>query len=548
VTTRSRRAINRLQLGPVVGHTDEVSARVWIQAFDDPARYSLRVQGAGFYPFVSTEGGRLEFNTGIAAAVGLRPEWQYRYSVLRLGRLIHGAGGSFRTMPQDSSMASLLFCAISCSSAEEDGLWDPFGRFVEDSLPQFVLMMGDQVYLDEDEPDVFEAHFESTSSVRRRAMAEKYRLNWSRDPVRRVLANVPTYMVWDDHDARDGWGSSAGDSPTLLARHPRGEEIFRKSTAYFEDARDVYWHFQGCHNPVPQGVVDPVLPNYIDGPVERGRRRAMPFVFRCGRLVVLVLDSRGERDAFREEFPVLGAEQWQFIDQVFANLPADVEALAVVTPTPIASIDPDGQVMKLMGDRTDDVEAFKRGDLEGLLNPKSTESKKDLLLAAAGARLTRLSGRPVNLGSFKVSNIDEARDQWSHKFSRPEQADLLRKTGLARLSNRVTGSPRQLMFLSGDIHNGCIFDVSVLKPRYKASSLTSSGISKVEGRTLAVGVFVDEDFAVAPGIRSTLREVVPDFNFGVVQVIPTGSGATLHGAVAHEGNAFALGVDLADLL
>ena len=74
--------------------------------------------------------------------------------------------------------------------------------------------------------------------------------------------------------------------------------------------------------------------------------------------------------------------------------------------------------------------------------------------------MTRLSGTPVNLGAFKISNIDEARDQWSHKFSRPEQADLIRKAGQARLANRAGGAPRGLMFLSGDIHTGCIFDIS----------------------------------------------------------------------------------------
>ena len=79
---------------------------------------------------------------------------------------------------------------------------------------------------------------------------------------------------------------------------------------------------------------------------------------------------------------MLGAEQWQFIEQVFANLPADVEALAVATPTPIASLAPDGSVLKLMGDRTDDVEAFKRGDLEELLHLESTEDVDDFVLAA----------------------------------------------------------------------------------------------------------------------------------------------------------------------
>src|SRR5919106_602333 len=365
----ARRVVKRLRLGPVVGHTDDNSTRVWIQVSDAPRRYALRVEGAGLFPFVSTEGIAPEFGTAIATATGLRPDWRYRYRVTRLGRFVPGAGGSVRTMPPRSSLAPVLFCAISCSAAKHDGAWERFATFVEDSQPSFILMMGDQVYMDEDEPDIFEEHFESEPAVRRRAMAEKYRLNWSREPVRRVMANVPIYMMWDDHDVRDGWGSSAADSPTLAEKHPRGEKIFRKSTAYFEDARDVYWHFQGCHNPLPQAVLDPALPNYIGGPVEHGRRRAMPFAFRCGGLVVLVLHSRGERDVFRKEHPILGAEQWGFVDSLFMNLPMDVEALAVMTPTPIASLDPDGQVMKLLGERTDDVEAFKRGDEEGLLHP-----------------------------------------------------------------------------------------------------------------------------------------------------------------------------------
>ena len=65
-----------------------------------------------------------------------------------------------------------------------------------------------------------------------------------------MLANIPTYMVWDDHDIRDGWGSLASDSPTLVAQFPRGAAIFARSDAYFQDCRDVYWHFQACHNPL----------------------------------------------------------------------------------------------------------------------------------------------------------------------------------------------------------------------------------------------------------------------------------------------------------
>lgn len=87
-------------------------------------------------------------------------------------------------------------------------------------------------------------------------------------------------------------------------------------------------------------------------------------------------------------------------------------------------------------------------------------------------------------------------------------------------------------------------------PEYTIVSLTSSGISaKGEAKgSLFVGSFIDEDFSVAPGIRSTLREVIPDYNFGVVQVLPTGSGAEIHVAVAHEGNAFAAGLDIAKMI
>jgi hypothetical protein len=545
-----RRALNRLTLGPIVGHTDDVSAKVWIQAFDDPADYRLRVAGAGVFDFVPTEASGLEFRTGVARATGLRSDWQYRYSILRKGRRVVGGKGSFRTMPDPGSMAPIVFCAVSCNTLATDGVWPQLSAFIAQAKPSFLLMMGDQVYIDEDDPNVFRLHYDSDPQTRRRALAEKYRLSWSRKVVQQVFANIPTYMVWDDHEIRDGFGSLACDSPTLAAQFPRGRAMFARSDAYYRDCRDVYWHFQGCRNPLQGDTTDPSLPNYIVDPPAGGLRRAMPFVFRCGRVMVLALESRSERDVFRDQLPILGAEQWQFIEAVFANLPPDVETLAVMTPTPIASIDPRGQVMKLMGDRTDDVEAFRQGDEKGVLDPHSTEEFGDLALAIAGHKLTQLTGTPVNLGAFKVANLDEARDQWSHKFAQPEQRALLRTASSARFTNREGRGGRELIFLSGDIHVGSIFDISTTKPAYRIVSLTSSGISARQEVTadLFVGTFVDEDFAVDAGVRAVLREIVPDYNFGVVQVLQTGSGAEVHALLAHEGNSFAAGFDISKLI
>lgn len=549
----SRESVNRLKLGPIVGHTDHESTRIWIQVHDYPGLYKLRVHGAGVFDFVSTELNQIEFGTAIAKVTGLRPDRIYRYQIFRRDRFVPQTRGRFRTMPDPTSMTNIQFAAISCSSAEKDGIWPQFEDFVKESQPHFVLMMGDQVYVDEEEPDIFAEHFKSRSSVRRRALAEKYRLNWSREPVRRVMANVPTYMMWDDHDIRDGWGSMAPDSPTLAERFPRGRKIFEQFNAYFEDCRDVYWHFQGCHNPLPLDTSNVGLPNYFAGPPVHGSRQAMPYAFRCGRTVFLVLDSRGERDVFRKEYPVLGATQWQFIDAVLENLADDVEALAVVTPTPIASMDPDGQSQKLLGRRTDDVELFKAGDLEGLLNLRSSKGLQkviDLGKAAAGSHLSRLTGRQFNLGAFQISSIDEARDQWCNYLSRPEQIQLIRKVGKSRLANRISGQPRSVIFLAGDIHVGGIFDLTCSNPDFKAPCLISSGIGQNAGgsKNPLLGVFLDEDFDVAPGIHSTMRDFVNDFNFGVIHIIPTGSGARIEGAVAHEGTSFGYGVDIADLL
>ena len=535
-----RRVVNRLKLGPIVGRTSESAATVWIQVFDNPKFYTLQVQGAGVFQFFSTEApGPLEFRTAIAIAGGLRPDWRYAYTVLRNGRRVPSSRGTFRTMPQPGSMANILFCPISCNSAEEIGAWPALRRFVDEAKPHFLLMMGDQVYIDDDKPNIFKEHFESPPAVRRKALVDKYRLNWSRDDVQHVLSNVPVYMMWDDHEIRDGWGSLASDSPTLADKYPRGRFIFDKCDAYFRDARDVYWHFQGCHNPEP-------VPPFTGAPFVD--RHPMPFAFRCGRILVLMIDSRGTRDVFRKEFPILGAAQWTFIDQVFAGLPEDVDVLVVMTPTPIASMDPHGASQKLVGRRTDDVEAFKRGDIKRVLEPASTEEFADLALAVAGSHLSRLTGAPANLGNFKVSNIDEARDQWSHEFARPEQKLLLEKAARARLTNRISGSARELLFVSGDIHVGAIFDISISEPPCKVVSLTSSGVSTIENPIPTVGSILDDDFSVASGIHSTLRDVVTKFNFGVVQVVPTGTGATIVTSIAHEGNAFAVGVDIADLV
>jgi hypothetical protein len=70
----------------------------------------------------------------------------------------------------------------------------------------------------------------------------------------------------------------------------------------------------------------------------------------------------------------------------------------------------------------------------------------------------------------------------------------------------------------------------------------------VKNKKPTVGSIVDESFSLGSGIHSTLRDVVVEFNFGIVQVIPNQAGAQIVPTLAHRGNSFAVGVDIADLL
>lgn len=562
-----RRPLNRLQLGPIVGHTDHQSTRIWIRVFDDPSLYGLRIQGAGVFPFQQTTSP--EFGTAIAIAQNLRSDWQYRYQVLRQNRVVPGSSGSFRTMPLPGSMAEFVFAVVSCSAQDDLGAWPQLREFIERAKPRFLLMIGDQVYMDDATnrvPNIFGQDLTSRRGIpRERLMAEKYQENWSRDVVRHILANIPTYMMWDDHDIRDGWGSFAADSPTLAGRYPRGKPIYERYNAYFESARKVYWNFQRCLYP-PTGVstlVDPPAPeaNPFEPLPGGGVRRATPFVFRCGRTVVLITDSRGERDVWREQDPILGSDQWQFIQEVIDSLDSKDEALMVVTTAPIVANSSDGMMQSMLGGRTDDVDLFKEGDAQGLLQLMGVEPLEDWLKKAlntvrdpGGAGMAggaviagiaqRYAGISMNLGGFKLNDIDDVRDQWSHHFSRPEQERLIRKAAEARLSNRPHSQPRGLLFVGGDLHAGGLFDISVEDPEFKATCLISSGISKKADNEIdkpTINTLVDENFEVASGIEATMRNIVTDYNFGVVQVIPTGATPVIIPDVVHSGSSGAWG-------
>jgi hypothetical protein len=435
-------------------------------------------------------------------------------------------------MPLPGSSAEVLFVSLSCSHGKDLGAWPRLERYVKSAKPRFLVMMGDQIYADETgaaTPNVWTEHLDSKPAVRRQAFAEKYQEQWSREPARTLLADTPTYMMWDDHEIKNGWGSFAADSPTLAAQYPKGAAVAAEFNAFFEDARDVYWHFEACRNPPPPASLSFPTP---------GARKGIPFIFRCGRLVVLVLDDRGARDLWREEHPVLGQEQWQFITNFVKSVPADVDALVVVIPLPIAAMSPTGTSQNLLGDRTDDVELFRKGDRKGLLDLGDKGDGSLFTSVAPNINALSTGSGPVfgDIGNTVLSRLTDARDQWANHFCQPEQEMLIRLLVDARLTNRLPSQPRELMFIGGDLHAGGLFELSFDEPQFMAPSLVTSGISKKAGGKGIVGILMDENFDLAEGIHAELKKFTPDYNFGVTQVVFGGGRAIVTNAIAHQGD------------
>src|SRR5947207_314344 len=78
---------------------------------------------------------------------------------------------------------------------------------------------------------------------RRHPAAERADLDRARvalPAVRRVLANVPAYMIFDDHDVTDDWNLTARWRDRVHAS-PAGRRIIANALA-------AYWAFQGWGN------------------------------------------------------------------------------------------------------------------------------------------------------------------------------------------------------------------------------------------------------------------------------------------------------------
>ncbi len=349
----------RLTSASILGHVSANSIRIWVRA-REPGTYHLLVSSTpidfpaeGLY----VDGGKLKnakdltvafaahkleltFDTditGVADVKGLEPDTTYHYALINLGRegvkrweLGYEERLTFRTDPKKHD--ELAFGLISCHMPYRGldllnmDMFDSLRRELEDSRARMLLAAGDQVYVDGN-PNV------DIWSWLRKVKGDKptdddmiswyrdiYRGYWGMLPMRRVLRAFPTYMIWDDHEIMDGWGSyTKGELSNQLDTMWEWENKNKNialAHRMFEAAKHVYAEYQHSHNPpTPEGQWD--------------------YAFDCKPAASFyVLDMRGQRDYTKPDGErILGPAQMKRVKSWLKTAPGDV--LFIVSPVPM---------------------------------------------------------------------------------------------------------------------------------------------------------------------------------------------------------------------
>jgi phosphodiesterase/alkaline phosphatase D-like protein len=169
------------------------------------------------------------------------------------------ARGEFHTLAPDGEPTRMRFVV----GADITGSGpQPIFRQIGEVSPDFLLLIGDQIYADAADPT-------------RDGYASFYRRNWDIKYLRALLQDVPAFMMLDDHEIQDNFFPGKSDR--------------------YAPARDAYELYVQQHNPAPY------------------RSDVLYYTLRSGDVAFFVLDERSYRSPNKQaddEFKtMLGAEQ-----------------------------------------------------------------------------------------------------------------------------------------------------------------------------------------------------------------------------------------------
>ncbi|MEM7307299.1 MAG: alkaline phosphatase D family protein [Planctomycetota bacterium] len=432
---------NRLTSSAIVGHTSAKAARIWFRAWT-PGDYCLVLSREPIevdrQPAVEEDlsaaftrasngrkrrlGERVEVLrdvgygtdiTGVFDVRDLEPGTRYHYAVFALDEdrserweIGRDHAHSFRTAAPDAE--SVRFGLFSCHmpfkgrDVRNMHMWQSFRQVLEIYDADFVVAGGDQVYTDGDDGmNIWRWLRKKKSEVARLSKADQIdvMLSWYRDiyrgywgdlELRRVFRGWPTYMIWDDHEIMDGWGSYTRTelSNTLDSLWEWENKKKNVALAYnmFEAAKQAYFEYQHSHNPkTPAGQWD--------------------YSFRWNQCAFFVMDMRGQRSYRRKQYRILGQTQFRRLAAWLKSPKVRAaKVLFLVSPVPVIHLKDfvtNHLDLTLLG-LADDL----RDEWEHESNLKERDQLLDLVFKLSeqeGKRIVFLSGDVHISAAFKLT-------------------------------------------------------------------------------------------------------------------------------------------------
>ncbi len=195
--------------------------------------------------------------------------------------------------------------------------------------PGALILLGDQIYADEVEPDTLEylrrrrdtdvppgaelSNFEEYTHA--------YAVSWGEPAMRWLLSTVPSAMIFDDHDVIDDWNTSQDWVADIRANGWWDERILGAFVSY--------WIYQHLGNLSPTALADDDLWAAVRA-ADDAEGLLREFAFKADREVdsvrwsfcrdlgparLIMVDSRGGRVLDPERRDMVDDDEWAFIEE-----------------------------------------------------------------------------------------------------------------------------------------------------------------------------------------------------------------------------------------
>ena len=345
--------MTELRLGPMLRYVDGSSATIWMET-DEPG--TVEIIGSSTSTF-SVKGRHY----ALVIIEGLEPGSNHEYEVALNGVRVWPDGSAahppsvIRT-PAAGSAVSVLVGSCRAAAPHEppytleltldengrgvDTLWAHGRRMLtegRDDWPDLLLLVGDQIYADDSSPKAKEritARRSSDADLEAEVVEHfdeycwLYDEAWSAPVERWLFSNIPSAMIFDDHDNIDDWNISAS-----WVRDIRQEPWWEEHAV---SGLMSYWIYQHLGNLSPARIRDEALLDDLlaiaDGtevlrawaqevlastPISGGYHFSYHRV--VGDLTLVVIDCRNGRVLDGEERLMVAADEWAWVRETAEN-------------------------------------------------------------------------------------------------------------------------------------------------------------------------------------------------------------------------------------